>query len=251
MKAGVGRIQPDAVINELTSLPRRYRPAEMKAAAERDHKVRVEGNINLLAALRDAGVRRYLLQSSGSWYAPGAGLADEVAPFISSASPEVEAGARTYLQLEARASAIPEIEFVARYATDSSTGPEPGTRARAILAISCGASRFRLSARAKASTASCTSTMRPGRPPPRWSARRERTTSSMETHRLSTCGWRRSRAPQERLRRVALARKRPFGRQAPTQSTTRRGSGALRMRKPGASLNSVRARSSGFSQRSD
>src|SRR5262245_12851883 len=59
----------------------------MKAAAERDRKVRMEGNIYLLAALRDAGVRRYLLQSSGFWYAPGAGLADESVPFISSALP--------------------------------------------------------------------------------------------------------------------------------------------------------------------
>src|SRR5262245_42602065 len=48
VKAAVGRIRPDAVINELTSLPRHYTPAEMKAAAERDRKVRVEGNINLL-----------------------------------------------------------------------------------------------------------------------------------------------------------------------------------------------------------
>ena len=56
VKAAVGRIRPDAVINELTSLPRHYTPAEMKAAAERDRKVRVQGNINLLAALRDAGV---------------------------------------------------------------------------------------------------------------------------------------------------------------------------------------------------
>ena len=71
VKAAVGRIRPDAVINELTSLPRHYTPAEMTAAAERDRKVRVEGNINLLAALRDAGVRRYLLQSSGFWYEPG------------------------------------------------------------------------------------------------------------------------------------------------------------------------------------
>jgi nucleoside-diphosphate-sugar epimerase len=101
------------VINELTSLPRHYTPAEMKAAAERDRKVRVEGNINLLAALRDAGVRRYLLQSSGFWYAPGAGLADESVPFISSASPGVEASARTYMALEAGASATPGIEFVA------------------------------------------------------------------------------------------------------------------------------------------
>jgi nucleoside-diphosphate-sugar epimerase len=113
VKAAVGRIRPDAVINELTSLPRHYTPAEMKAAAERDRKVRVEGNINLLAALRDSGVRRYLLQSSGFWYAPGGGLADESVPFISSASSGVEAGARTYLELEARASATPGIEFVA------------------------------------------------------------------------------------------------------------------------------------------
>jgi hypothetical protein len=85
----------------------------MKAAAERDRKIRVEGNINLLAALRDAGVRRYLLQSSGFWYTPGAGLADESVPFISNASPGVEASAGTYLELEARASATPGIEFVA------------------------------------------------------------------------------------------------------------------------------------------
>ena len=55
VKAAVGRIRPDAVINELTSLPRHYTPAEMKAAAERDRKVRVEGNINLLAVLRRLG----------------------------------------------------------------------------------------------------------------------------------------------------------------------------------------------------
>src|SRR6201993_2894029 len=41
VKAAVGGIRPDAVINELTSLPRHYTPAEMKAAAERDRKVRV------------------------------------------------------------------------------------------------------------------------------------------------------------------------------------------------------------------
>src|SRR3989442_2092498 len=110
VKAAVGRIRPDAVINELTSLPRHYTPAEMEAAAERDRKVRVEGNINLLAALRDAGVRRYLLQSSGFWYAPGAGLADESVPVISSASPGVGASARPYMETEGRASATPGIQ---------------------------------------------------------------------------------------------------------------------------------------------
>jgi nucleoside-diphosphate-sugar epimerase len=109
----VKRIRPDAVINELTSLPRHYTPAEMRAAAERDSKVRVEGNANLLAAIGDLGVRRYLLQSSGFWYAPGAGVADESTPFIVDASPGVAASARTYAELEARASRTQDLEFVA------------------------------------------------------------------------------------------------------------------------------------------
>jgi nucleoside-diphosphate-sugar epimerase len=113
VRAAVVRTRPDAVINELTSLPRRYTPAEMAVAAERDRKVRVEGNLNLLAALRDGGVRRYLLQSTGFFYAPGSGLADESVPFISRASPGVEASARDYIELESQASATPGIEFVA------------------------------------------------------------------------------------------------------------------------------------------
>ena len=248
VKAAVGRIRPDAVINELTSLPRRYTPAEIAAAAERDRKVRVEGNMNLLAALRDAGVRRYLLQSCGFWYAPGAGLADE----SSRSSPAVRRGSRPALAPTGnwkRAHRRRQESSSSRYVTDSSTAPAPGTRARAISVIRCGASRFRSSARARVSTASCISTTRPERPPPRWSARRERTTSSTETRRLSACGWRRSRVPQERRRRLASAKKRRFGRQGPTRSTTRRGLEALRTRKPDASLSSVRARSSGCGQR--
>jgi nucleoside-diphosphate-sugar epimerase len=95
VRAAIARIRPDAVINELTSLPRHYTPAEMKAAAARDVKVRIEGNANLLAALKDAGVGRYILQSAGFWYAPGAGLADESEPLAVDASPGVSAGART------------------------------------------------------------------------------------------------------------------------------------------------------------
>jgi nucleoside-diphosphate-sugar epimerase len=112
VEAAVARVRPQAVINELTSLPRHYTPAEMKAAAERDRKVRIEGNVNLLAAVRRAGVRRYLLQSSGFWYAPGAGLADESAPFALDASPGVAASARTYAELESTALRGADIECV-------------------------------------------------------------------------------------------------------------------------------------------
>jgi hypothetical protein len=79
-RSGIARVRPDAVINELTSLPKRYTPAEMKAAAERDTRLRREGNVNLLTGMHETGVRRYVLQASGFWYAPGEGLADESAP---------------------------------------------------------------------------------------------------------------------------------------------------------------------------
>src|SRR6516162_4816525 len=115
VKAAVARLRPDAVINELTSLPRHYTAEEMKAAAERDHKVRSEGNANLLVALRNAGVRRYLLQSSGFWYTRGAGLADENERFAFDASPAVAASARTYADLEAAASQTEGIEFVSQF----------------------------------------------------------------------------------------------------------------------------------------
>jgi nucleoside-diphosphate-sugar epimerase len=111
--AAVARGRPDAVINELTSLPRHYTPAEMKAAAERDSRVRREGNVNLLAAMRESGVRRYVLQSSGFWYAPGPGLADESSPMAVDASPGVAASARVYVELESTAFRTSGIDSVA------------------------------------------------------------------------------------------------------------------------------------------
>ena len=113
VKAAIQRIRPDAVINELTSLPKHYTPEEMKAAADRDRSVRTRGNINLLAAMRDAGVYRYILQSSGFWYGLGAGLATESTPFAVNASPGVAASARTYVELESVAFQTPAIQCVA------------------------------------------------------------------------------------------------------------------------------------------
>src|SRR5215470_2431127 len=56
----IGRIRPDAVIDELTSLPKRYTPEEMRAAAPRDRQVRLEGGGNLHRAAIKFGVKRYL-----------------------------------------------------------------------------------------------------------------------------------------------------------------------------------------------
>jgi nucleoside-diphosphate-sugar epimerase len=85
----------------------------MRAVADRDRTIRTEGNINLLAAMHDAGVQRYILQSSGFWYVPGAGLATEIAPFAVNASPGVSASARTCVELESTAFQTPAIQCVA------------------------------------------------------------------------------------------------------------------------------------------
>src|SRR5271170_4538799 len=149
VKAAIQRVRPDAIVNELTSLPKHYTPEEMKTAADRDRAVRTRGNINLLAAMADAGVRRYLLQSSGFWYAPGAGLATETAAFAVDATPSVAAGARTYVELEAAAFRTPAIQCEAlRYGFFY--GPAPGIRAPAIWASRCANGASRSSARARA-----------------------------------------------------------------------------------------------------
>jgi len=43
----VRRVKPNAVIEELTSLPKRYTPEEMRAAADRDRNVRLVGGRNV------------------------------------------------------------------------------------------------------------------------------------------------------------------------------------------------------------
>lgn len=113
VSVAVARVRPDAIINELTSLPKRYTPTDMKAAAERDARVRLEGNRNLIAAAQQSGVRRFLVQSTGFWYAPGEGLADEGEPFAVAASPAVAAGAQRYSELEAMTLGQTEFEAVA------------------------------------------------------------------------------------------------------------------------------------------
>ena len=155
VKAAIQRIRPDSIINELTSLPRHYTPEEMKAAADRDRTVRTKGNINLLAAMHDAGVRRYILQSSGFWYVPGAGLATEMAPFAVDASLGVAASARTYVELESAAFRTRRYN-ASLCVTDSSMGRAPGTQALAIWANRCANGMSRSSARARACRVSST-----------------------------------------------------------------------------------------------
>lgn len=113
VSAAVAKVRPDVIINELTSLPKHYTPSEMKAAAERDARVRLEGNRNLIVAARQSGVRRLLVQSAGFWYAPGEGLASEAERFATDASPGVAASAQQYADLEAMTLGQPDFDGVA------------------------------------------------------------------------------------------------------------------------------------------
>lgn len=113
VNAAVAKVRPDVIINQLTSLPKRYTSTDMKAAAERDARVRLEGNKNLIAAAQQTGVRRFLVQSSGFWYAPGEGLADEDERFAYGASPAVAAGSERYAELEAMTLGRTEFQAIA------------------------------------------------------------------------------------------------------------------------------------------
>jgi 2-alkyl-3-oxoalkanoate reductase len=111
--AVVKRVKPAAVIDELTSLPKHYTQEEMRAAAERDRRVRLEGGRNLHNAAQTAGAQRYVVQSTGFFYAPGAGLAAESDPLAVQASPNVAGSVRTYMQIEERVLGASDLEGVA------------------------------------------------------------------------------------------------------------------------------------------
>lgn len=113
VKAAIGAIRPDAIIDELTSLPKRYTPQEMRAAAPRDRQLRLEGGGNLQRAAIETGVKRYVVQSTGFFYGPGQGLASEKDPLAHGASPGVASSVATYTEIENRVFGSPGLEGIA------------------------------------------------------------------------------------------------------------------------------------------
>ncbi|MCF9001450.1 NAD-dependent epimerase/dehydratase family protein [Pseudomonas syringae] len=65
------RIQPWAVIHQLTDLPRGLSPELMAKAVENNARIRTEGTRNLVAAARAAGAARLIAQSIAWAYRPG------------------------------------------------------------------------------------------------------------------------------------------------------------------------------------
>ncbi|WP_347566213.1 NAD(P)-dependent oxidoreductase [Scytonema sp. UIC 10036] len=109
VRTAMTQAQPEVVIEQLTSLPQTYTRASMTAAAELDARLRREGGANVQAA----GVRRYIIQSSAFWYAPGSGLATEETPFAFDATPAIASGTRVYADTEHRVLTATNLEGIA------------------------------------------------------------------------------------------------------------------------------------------
>ncbi len=113
VKAAITRVQPEVVIEQLTSLPKTYTSESMSAASALNTRIRREGGSNVLAAAQAAGVRRYLRQSIAFWAIPGAGLADEETPLAFDASPAVAADAHIVTEIERDLLGNPNLEGIA------------------------------------------------------------------------------------------------------------------------------------------
>lgn len=109
----VANVKPEVIIDMLTHLPKEYTPEAMQNAAEMDGKIRREGGAHLQAAAEAHGAKRYIVQSSGFWYAPGSGLADESALFAFEGPPGIATGTHLYAEIEHRVLQSEKIEGVA------------------------------------------------------------------------------------------------------------------------------------------
>jgi 2-alkyl-3-oxoalkanoate reductase len=71
MRRAILDARPDAVIHELTSLPRRIDPRRLERDFALNDRLRTEGTRNLVAAALEAGASRIVAQSIAFAYAPG------------------------------------------------------------------------------------------------------------------------------------------------------------------------------------
>ena len=94
VRAAIDVARPDVVIDQLTWLP--ADPADIIRSMPDDTRLHREGGGNLLAAARELGVGRYIIQSRGFYLdAPPGQLADESAKLRYDAPGEVGESART------------------------------------------------------------------------------------------------------------------------------------------------------------
>src|SRR5262245_36435622 len=111
VRAAIEAASPDVVIDQLSSLPEN--PAEILKCIPDDTRLHREGGSNLLAAARELGVRRYILQSKGFYLdAPAGQLAQESAKLRYDAPGVIGESARTIGAYEDRVVSSSQLDGV-------------------------------------------------------------------------------------------------------------------------------------------
>ena len=70
LTSAMAAAKPDAVIHQLTDLPREFDPAKIAASYAANSRIRTEGTRNLIAAAQAVGATRLIVQSIAFAYAP-------------------------------------------------------------------------------------------------------------------------------------------------------------------------------------
>jgi nucleoside-diphosphate-sugar epimerase len=115
VRTAIEAASPDVVIDQLTSFP--ADPASILTSIPGDTRLHREGGANLLAAARELGVSRYILQSKGFYLdAPAGQLADESAKLRYDAPGAIGESTRTLGAYEDSVRASPPLDgIVLRY----------------------------------------------------------------------------------------------------------------------------------------
>jgi nucleoside-diphosphate-sugar epimerase len=101
LEAAVVEAQPDAVVHELTDLPKRIEPRKYKTQLAPTNKIRREGTRNLVAAARAAGAQRFVAQSIAFAYeASGDLVKAESAPLALASPPPMDEAIAAVAELE-------------------------------------------------------------------------------------------------------------------------------------------------------
>jgi len=113
LAAAVRSFRPDAVMNQMTSLPPHYNPRRLRSWYAATSRLHVVGTRNLLRAAAEVGARRFVYQSIAFMYAmSGPGVVDENASLAVGAPEPFGALVRATLEGEQLAVGSPGITGV-------------------------------------------------------------------------------------------------------------------------------------------
>ena len=116
LREAVLAARPDAVVDQLTSLPNDY-DLRRKDLYDENDRIRSRGTAALLAAAREAGARRYIVQSIAFLYAPeGDWIKDEEGRPWTDAPPPLQRSIEVLVNNEHAVTTCPDLEgLVLRY----------------------------------------------------------------------------------------------------------------------------------------